>query len=91
MGDVEVARRHAQGSRLHGNPMYCGRALVIFTLSLACTRWSAACYAALDEYENWMRAKTTPLPPFVKRTEDPDFQRWYGWRWPRSAWPRRRS
>src|SRR4029453_7420284 len=25
-----------------------------------------------------MRAKMTPLPPFIKRTEDPDFQRWYG-------------
>ena len=35
-------------------------------------------YNALDEYENWMRAKMTPLPPFIKRAEDPDFQRWYG-------------
>jgi 3-hydroxy-9,10-secoandrosta-1,3,5(10)-triene-9,17-dione monooxygenase len=35
-------------------------------------------YNALDEYENWMRNKLTPLPPMIKRTEDPDFQRWYG-------------
>jgi 3-hydroxy-9,10-secoandrosta-1,3,5(10)-triene-9,17-dione monooxygenase len=35
-------------------------------------------YNALDEYERWLRTKMTPLPPITKRTEDPDFQRWYG-------------
>ena len=33
---------------------------------------------ALDEYERLMRERKTPLPPFVSRVEDPDYQRWYG-------------
>ena len=37
------------GLALHGNPMYGGRALVIFTLSLACTMVGGG-YNALDEY-----------------------------------------
>jgi 3-hydroxy-9,10-secoandrosta-1,3,5(10)-triene-9,17-dione monooxygenase len=65
------------GLALHGNPLYCGRALCVFTMSVAGLVIGGA-YNALDEYETWMRTKTTPLPPIVKRTEDPDFQRWYG-------------
>jgi 3-hydroxy-9,10-secoandrosta-1,3,5(10)-triene-9,17-dione monooxygenase len=65
------------GLALHGNPMYGGRALVIFTLSLACTVIGGA-YNALDEYANWTRDKPTPLPPFGPRAENADFQRWYG-------------
>ena len=65
------------GLALHGNPLYCGRALCVFTMSVAGLVIGGA-YNALDEYENWMRNKLTPLPPMIKRTEDPDFQRWYG-------------
>jgi 3-hydroxy-9,10-secoandrosta-1,3,5(10)-triene-9,17-dione monooxygenase len=65
------------GLELHGNPLYCGRALCVFTMSVAGLMIGGA-YNALDEFENWMREKMTPLPPFIKRTEDPDFQRWYG-------------
>jgi 3-hydroxy-9,10-secoandrosta-1,3,5(10)-triene-9,17-dione monooxygenase len=65
------------GLELHGNPLYCGRALCVFTMSVAGLMIGGA-YNALDEFENWMREKMTPLPPFVRRTEDPDFQRWYG-------------
>jgi 3-hydroxy-9,10-secoandrosta-1,3,5(10)-triene-9,17-dione monooxygenase len=65
------------GLALHGNPLYCGRALCVFTMSVAGLVVGGA-YNALDEYETWMRNKTTPLPPITPRTEDPDFQRWYG-------------
>jgi 3-hydroxy-9,10-secoandrosta-1,3,5(10)-triene-9,17-dione monooxygenase len=65
------------GLALHGNPLYCGRALCVFTMSVAGLVVGGA-YNALDEYETWLRNKTTPLPPIVKRTQDPDFQRWYG-------------
>ncbi|HEY6524304.1 MAG TPA: acyl-CoA dehydrogenase family protein [Solirubrobacteraceae bacterium] len=65
------------GLALHGNPMYCGRALVIFTLSLACALVGGG-YNALDEYRNWALDKPTPLPPFGPRFENVDFQRWYG-------------
>jgi len=65
------------GSRLHGNPMYSGRAVSIFTISLAAVTIGAA-YNMLDEYERLMRTKTTPLPPLVPRIKDPDYQRWYG-------------
>ena len=74
---IDVDPGDTPGFALHGNPLYCGRALCVFTMSVAGLVVGGA-YNALDEYENWMRAKTTPLPPFVRRTEDPDFQRWYG-------------
>jgi 3-hydroxy-9,10-secoandrosta-1,3,5(10)-triene-9,17-dione monooxygenase len=76
MLDVEVGGG-TPGSRLHGNAMYSGRAVSIFTLSLAAVTVGAA-YNMLDEYERLMRTKTTPLPPFVPRIKDPDYQRWYG-------------
>jgi 3-hydroxy-9,10-secoandrosta-1,3,5(10)-triene-9,17-dione monooxygenase len=65
------------GLALHGNPLYCGRALCVFTMSVAGLVVGGA-YNALDEYETWMREKTTPLPPITPRTQDPDFQRWFG-------------
>jgi 3-hydroxy-9,10-secoandrosta-1,3,5(10)-triene-9,17-dione monooxygenase len=76
MLDIEVADG-TPGSRLHGNPMYSGRAIAVFTISLAAVSVGAA-YNALDEYERLMREKATPLPPFTPRVKDRDFQRWYG-------------
>ncbi|MBV9809476.1 MAG: hypothetical protein JO286_20000, partial [Solirubrobacterales bacterium] len=76
MLDVEVGGG-SPGSRLHGNPMYSGRAVSIFTISLAAVMVGAA-YNALDEYERLMRERKTPLPPFVLRIKDPEYQRWYG-------------
>lgn len=76
MLDVEVGGG-TPGSRLHGNPMYSGRAVSIFTISLAAVTIGAA-YNMLDEYERLMRTKMTPLPPFTPRIKDPDYQRWYG-------------
>jgi 3-hydroxy-9,10-secoandrosta-1,3,5(10)-triene-9,17-dione monooxygenase len=74
--DVDVGGG-TPGSRLHGNPMYSGRAVSIFTISLAAVMVGAA-YNALDEYERLMRERKTPLPPFIPRVEDSDYQRWYG-------------
>ena len=76
MVDVAV-ENGTPGLALHGNPMYSGRALVIFTLSLLCTLVGGG-YNALDEYRNWALDKPTPLPPFGPRFQDADFQRWYG-------------
>ena len=76
MLDVDVGGG-TPGSRLHGNPMYSGRAVSIFTISLAAVTIGAA-YNALDEYERLMRERKTPLPPFIPRIKDPDYQRWYG-------------
>lgn len=65
------------GSRLHGNGMYSGRGLVLFTLSIAAAVIGGG-YNALDEFENQMRTKKTSLPPIISRLEDPDYQRYYG-------------
>jgi 3-hydroxy-9,10-secoandrosta-1,3,5(10)-triene-9,17-dione monooxygenase len=76
MGDVEVGGG-TPGSRLHANPMYGGRGMTIFTLSLAAVTVGAA-YNALDEYERLMRTKTIAQPPFRPRIKDLDYHRWYG-------------
>lgn len=65
------------GLALHGNPLYAGRGLTIFTLSLAAPVIGGA-WGALDEYAQWMRTKKTALPPMIPRVDDPDFQRHYG-------------
>lgn len=65
------------GLELHGNPMYAGRALACFTMTLAAILVGSA-YNALDEYESMLTTKMTPLPPFVPRKLDPDYQRYLG-------------
>jgi 3-hydroxy-9,10-secoandrosta-1,3,5(10)-triene-9,17-dione monooxygenase len=65
------------GQRLHGNPLYGGRALGAFTLSLLALALGMG-YNALDEFEAQIRTKMTPLPPFRKRMYDGDFQRYFG-------------
>src|SRR6185436_12240684 len=40
---------------------------------------------ALDEYENQMRRRTMIMPPFAPRTEDADFQRYFGAAWAKTA------
>jgi 3-hydroxy-9,10-secoandrosta-1,3,5(10)-triene-9,17-dione monooxygenase len=76
MIDIDVGGG-TPGSRLHGNPMYAGRAMSVFTISLAAVTVGAA-YNMLDEYERLMRTKTTGLPPFAPRIEDREYQRFYG-------------
>jgi 3-hydroxy-9,10-secoandrosta-1,3,5(10)-triene-9,17-dione monooxygenase len=81
---IDVDPATTPGAALHGNPQYGGRALTIFTLCLAAVMVGAA-YNALDEYENVMRSRPTPIPPFSPRTEDPDFQRYFGAAWAKIA------
>lgn len=76
MIDVDVSNG-SPGSRLHGNPMYAGRALGVFTMCLASVLVGGA-YNALDEYELQLSTRTTPTPPIVPRRLDPDFQRYFG-------------
>ena len=65
------------GLELHGNPLYCGRALCVFTMSVA----------GLVDRRRLQRARRVrelaaqqdhAAAADIKRTEDPDFQRWYG-------------
>jgi len=65
------------GLRLHGNPLYGGRAGGPFTITLAAVIVGAA-YNALDALEDLMRTKTTFLPPPILRMHDEDSQRWLG-------------
>jgi 3-hydroxy-9,10-secoandrosta-1,3,5(10)-triene-9,17-dione monooxygenase len=76
MVDIDVSAG-TPGYALHGNPMYSGRALSIFTMCLAAVCVGAA-YNALDEYKEQLNSRMTPIPPFVPRRNDPDFQRIYG-------------
>ena len=57
--------------------MYGGRTMGLFTITLAAVMVGAV-YNALDEYERQLREKSTALPPFVPRREDPDHQRYFG-------------
>jgi 3-hydroxy-9,10-secoandrosta-1,3,5(10)-triene-9,17-dione monooxygenase len=76
MVDVDVSAG-TPGYALHGNPLYHGRALAPFTLSLAAILVGAA-YGALDDYQRLMEERTIPLPPFTMRRLDPDYQRHFG-------------
>ena len=64
------------GLRLHGNPMYAGSSYSFFLLEAAavCTGIAKNALHTFDE----LMAKTTSFPPIVPRSQDPDFQRWYG-------------
>ena len=83
MINVDVGKG-TPGVALHGNPMYGGRALGIFTMCLAAVMVGAA-YNALDEYEAQMEARMTTMPPIVPRKLDPDFQRYFGAAWAKTA------
>jgi 3-hydroxy-9,10-secoandrosta-1,3,5(10)-triene-9,17-dione monooxygenase len=73
--DTEVAG--TPGAAIHGNSMYAGRTLAYFEGSLAAIMIGAA-KGALDEYDEILRTRKTQRPPIVTRSDDPDYQRWYG-------------
>jgi 3-hydroxy-9,10-secoandrosta-1,3,5(10)-triene-9,17-dione monooxygenase len=77
MVDFDLETHGAPGVELHGNPMYGGRAMACFTLTLTAVAIGGA-FAALDEYEEMMHSRLTPLPPMVPRIGDETFQRWFG-------------
>jgi 3-hydroxy-9,10-secoandrosta-1,3,5(10)-triene-9,17-dione monooxygenase len=76
MIDVDVSNG-TPGYALHGNPLYCGRALGPFTITLAAVTVGGG-YNALDAYEEHLRTRVTQVRPFGPRLTDPDYQRWYG-------------
>ncbi|MET9069949.1 acyl-CoA dehydrogenase family protein [Streptosporangium sandarakinum] len=65
------------GRALHGNPEYGGGQLSFMVLEDAALAVGIA-RGALDAYEDLMRSRTTPFPPIVPRSEDPDYQLRYG-------------
>jgi 3-hydroxy-9,10-secoandrosta-1,3,5(10)-triene-9,17-dione monooxygenase len=77
MVDFDLAAHGAPGAELHGNPMYGGRAMACFTLTVTAVAIGGA-YAALDEYEEMLHTRLTPLPPMVPRIGDETFHRWFG-------------
>jgi 3-hydroxy-9,10-secoandrosta-1,3,5(10)-triene-9,17-dione monooxygenase len=58
------------GVLLHGNPMYLGRATATYHTSIAAVVVGAA-KAALDEYEQQLRTRNSPVPLWGPRIEDP--------------------
>jgi 3-hydroxy-9,10-secoandrosta-1,3,5(10)-triene-9,17-dione monooxygenase len=65
------------GSKLHGNPMYAGRAPSFFHGELAAIMIGTA-YAAADEYARILAARPLTLEPDRTRSELPDYQRHLG-------------
>lgn len=67
----------SEGYRLHGNPMYTGRSKGFFGMEIASVAVGIA-KAALDEYDVLLRSRRTTMPPITLRSDDPDYQRWFG-------------
>jgi 3-hydroxy-9,10-secoandrosta-1,3,5(10)-triene-9,17-dione monooxygenase len=65
------------GTRLHGNPMYLARMMGPYHASLVTTVVGAA-RAALDEFEDVARARTTRFPPGQPWYQHVDVQRPFG-------------
>lgn len=66
------------GQIAYGNPFYNARHMSSFAMMLGMITVGAA-WGALDEYARLMVERKTTVPPFIPRTQDPDFQRYYGW------------
>jgi 3-hydroxy-9,10-secoandrosta-1,3,5(10)-triene-9,17-dione monooxygenase len=65
------------GRELHEHPQYGGAPASSMALEGAHIA-VGMCQGALDAYTELMFSRTTILPPFGPRAEDPDFQLWYG-------------
>lgn len=67
----------APGLAVHDNPEYGGGVLssMLFEIASLAVGMSKG---ALDAYGDLMRDRKTIFPPIVGRTEDPDYQFWYG-------------
>lgn len=72
------------GSKLHGHPMYAGRAASFFHGELAALMIGTA-YAAADEYARIIAERPLVLDPGRTRADLHDYQRHLGRRWPRSV------
>ncbi|MFG3409871.1 acyl-CoA dehydrogenase family protein [Streptomyces sp. NPDC048142] len=65
------------GRELHAHPQYGGAPASSMALEGAHIA-VGMCQGALDAYTELMFSRTTIVPPFVPRAQDPDFQLWYG-------------
>lgn len=65
------------GRELHEHPQYGGAPASSMALEGAHIA-VGMCQGALEAYTELMFSRTTILPPFGPRAEDPDFQLWYG-------------
>lgn len=65
------------GRALHGNPEYGGGLLSFINFINAAMAVGMA-RGALDAYEDLLRHRTTLVPPIVPRSENQDYQFWYG-------------
>ena len=66
------------GTKLHDNPLYLGRMIVPYHLTLVMTVVGAA-RASLDEYDENIMKRSTYHPPFMPRFQHFDYQRAYGY------------
>ncbi|MBQ0923473.1 acyl-CoA dehydrogenase family protein [Saccharopolyspora endophytica] len=80
---------HSPGSQAYGNPMYSGRHMSSFGIGVAALTIGGA-YNALDEYENVMRTRKTPLPPSHHEPRTPISCAGTAARWSSFRSPRRR-
>ena len=71
-GDGPVSR-----PRHYANPMYAGR-IGPFLIGEAVAVTVGAARGALDFYEALLLTKKSQFPPFLERSKDPEFQRYYG-------------
>jgi 3-hydroxy-9,10-secoandrosta-1,3,5(10)-triene-9,17-dione monooxygenase len=76
-GTPESMANGTHGTRLHGNPMYLGRLAGPFHASLVVPIVGAA-RAALDEFEEIIRARKTMSVPTMQRFQHFDYQRPFG-------------
>jgi 3-hydroxy-9,10-secoandrosta-1,3,5(10)-triene-9,17-dione monooxygenase len=76
LSQVAVDRGTA-GRAIHGNPEYGGGPVSFMLLEPAAVAVGMA-QGALDAYEELMRTRNTSFLPIVPRSQDPDFQFWYG-------------
>lgn len=65
------------GAHLHDNPMYLGRLMGPYHISLVAPVIGAA-RAAIEEYESSLHRQQTLFPPFMARKDQHDFQRNFG-------------
>jgi 3-hydroxy-9,10-secoandrosta-1,3,5(10)-triene-9,17-dione monooxygenase len=76
MLDVDVTGG-SPGYRLHGNPMYAGRAPSFFTIELGALMLGMV-RGALDEHAAIVSSRKTLRPPIVLRSHTAEYQRWHG-------------
>jgi 3-hydroxy-9,10-secoandrosta-1,3,5(10)-triene-9,17-dione monooxygenase len=66
------------GTKLHGNPIYLGRMIAPYHMSLVVPVIGAA-RASLDEYDENIMKRPTYHPPIMPRFQHFDYQRAYGY------------